>query len=50
MKATSDEGSQVPSQSHLMKEGRQTLSQSHLTKEEKSEVGEVDDDVTSEDR
>ena len=28
-------------------EGRQTPSQSHLIKDEKSEVGEVDEDVTS---
>ena len=38
----------VPSVSS--EEGRQTPSQSHLMKDEKSEVGEVDDEVTSEDR
>ena len=35
----------MPSQSHLKKEGRHH--QSHLIKDEKSEVGEVDEDVTS---
>ena len=35
----------VPSVSS--EEGRQTPSQSHLMQDEKSEVGEVDDEVTS---